>query len=120
MWTTEMTFDSDRTDVGTATAVWTAEGEETFSYSRRLSVDEFEAFSREAIVALDEHRTKLATQADLTKTLAETITAVEAVVADEKRIALEEAEKAEPVKEEPIKGEPIEVSPVDFAPIREP
>jgi len=54
-WTVSVTLDADKTNVGTASAMWDADGDDEFTYSRRARVTDAEgdAFVAEAVAARD-------------------------------------------------------------------
>lgn len=79
-WTTTITLDADKPDVGTATAVWNAGQADEFTYSRRarMTLAEGQAFAAEAIAARDADAAKKAQEASLAGTLANLLATEEA------------------------------------------
>lgn len=72
-WTAEVQLDKDKTNVGTATAIWRdAEGNELFRYARRAKVEaqDAAAFVTEARNALAAANQQTQRQATLAATLA--------------------------------------------------
>ena len=71
MWTATVKLDADKTDVGSATAVWNAGGPDEFTYSKRLKVTvaEGQAFAAEAVAARDEAAARAVREVALSTTL---------------------------------------------------
>jgi len=67
-WTSSVTLDADKENVGHATAIWNAGEEDQFTYSRRAGVNASEAaaFVAEAHAALIARDAKASREASLT------------------------------------------------------
>lgn len=79
-WTATVILDADKSDVGTATAVWNAGQADEFHYSRRVKVNlaEGRAFAAEAVAARDAAAAKRTQEASLSGTLVDLLAAEEA------------------------------------------
>jgi len=79
-WTTTITLDADKPDVGTATAVWNAGQADEFTYSRRAKVNlaEGRAFAAEAVAARKAAAARRTQEASLAGTLADLLATEEA------------------------------------------
>ena len=79
-WTATVILDADKSDVGTATAVWNAGQADEFHYSRRVKVNlaEGRAFAAEAVAARDVDVAKKAQETSLSGTLANLLAQEEA------------------------------------------
>lgn len=80
MWTATIVLDDDKSNVGTATAVWNAGQADEFHYSRRVTVNlaEGRAFAAEAVAARDVDVAKKTQEASLAGTLANLLAQEEA------------------------------------------
>ena len=80
MWGCSVTLDRDKSDVGTATAVWTAEDQSTFTHSRRLriTIADRNAFIAEAQAARDAWETRKTAEAGYKANLEAAFAAAEA------------------------------------------
>jgi len=79
-WTAQVILDADKTDVGTAIAIWNEGHPDMFQYSRRaqISVAEGRAFAKEAIAAQREDVAKRSHEAPLATQLAAMLATEEA------------------------------------------
>lgn len=80
MWTATIVLDDDKSNVGTATAIWNAGQADEFRYSRRarMTIAEGRAFAAEAVAARDADVAKRTQEASLAGTLVDLLATEEA------------------------------------------